>query len=137
VHGDEFVAVFPRASSAIEAAIDVQRRIAERAWPDGRRVRIRAGVHSGRPMLTDSGYVGLSVHAVARICFVGNGGQIIVSQATKTAVERSLPAGVRLRSLGRHRLAGLPKPEVLYQVVAKGLATRLPELRTALMPPAT
>jgi class 3 adenylate cyclase len=129
VHGDEFLAVFARAPSALEAAIDIQRTMSERTWAGGRQVRVRAGVHGGRPTLTDSGYVGLSVHAVARICSVGHGGQIVVSRATKAVAERSLPAGARLRSLGRHPLVGLPRPEVLYQVEAKGLTTRFPPLR--------
>jgi class 3 adenylate cyclase len=137
VHGDEFLAVFARAGEAIEAAIDIQRRMDERDWPEVRRVRVRAGVHSGRPTLTDSGYVGISVHTVARVCFVGHGGQIVVSRATKTALGGSLPSGARLRSLGRHRLAGLPAPELLYQLEANGLERRFPRLRTSPTPPAT
>jgi class 3 adenylate cyclase len=135
VHGDEFLAVFPRAGAAIEAAIDAQRRMSERSWPGDRRVRVRAGVHSGRPTLTDTGYVGISVHTVARVCFVGHGGQVVVSRAAKAAAQGSLPPGARFRSLGRHRLAGLPAPELLYQVEAKGLDLRFPRLRTAPTPP--
>jgi class 3 adenylate cyclase len=137
VHGDEFLAVFPRAGAAIEAAIDVQRRMNERSWPGDRRVRVRAGVHSGRPTLTDTGYVGISVHTVARVCFVGHGGQVVVSRATKAAAQGSLPPGARFRSLGRHRLAGLPAPELLYQLEAKGLDLRFPHLRTSPTAPAT
>jgi class 3 adenylate cyclase len=37
--------------------------------PGGVDVRLRIGLHRGRPALTDIGYVGLSVHAAARICF--------------------------------------------------------------------
>jgi class 3 adenylate cyclase len=128
-HADEVLAVFTRPDPAIEAAIEVQRRLRAEVWSSSK-VRVRAGIHSGRPTLTDSGYVGLAVHTVARVCFVGHGGQIVVSRATRSAVEGSLPPGVRLRSLGRHRLAGLPL-ETLYQVEAKGLSTRFPALRTS------
>jgi hypothetical protein len=41
-----------------------------------------------------------------------------------------MPSGVRLRSLGRHELPGLMKPETLYQVEAEGLLTDFPPLRT-------
>ena len=129
-HGDGFLAVFERPAPAVEAAVDVQRRLGERTWPGNADVRVRAGVHSGRPTLTETGYVGLSVHTVARICSLGHGGQIVVSGATKTAVERSLPGGVRLRSLGRRRLDGLPTVQPVFQVEANGLATRFPPLRT-------
>jgi class 3 adenylate cyclase len=129
--GDEFLSVFERASPAVEAAVDLQRQMAARSWPDGLEVRVRAGVHSGRPTLTEGGYVGLSVHTVARVCFVGHGGQILVSEATRTAMGDATPAGVRLRPLGPQRLAGIPDPQALYQVQAKGLRPRFPALRTA------
>ena len=58
------------------------------------------------------------------------GGQILITGKTKAAVQRLMPAGVRVRSLGRHRLAGLPQPQPLYQVEAKGMLTAFPALRT-------
>ena len=129
-HGDESLTVFERTAASVEAAVDIQRAMRARAWPDDLDVRVRADIHSGRPTLTETGYVGLSVHTVSRVCFVGHGGQILISGRSKAAVERSLPIGVRVRSLGRHRLAGLPQPQPLYQVEAKGLLTRFPALRT-------
>lgn len=129
-HGDELFAVFRRPVSAVQAAVEIQRSLDERAWPDDLPVRVRAGIHSGRPALTDAGYVGLSVHTVARICSVAHGGQIVISAHTKGAIGEATPADMRFRSLGRHRLAGLPKPEALFQVDAKGLRTRFPPLRT-------
>jgi hypothetical protein len=41
-----------------------------------------------------------------------------------------MPPGVHLRGLGRHQLSGLPKPEALYQVEARGLDLEFPPLRT-------
>ncbi|MFN2490629.1 MAG: adenylate/guanylate cyclase domain-containing protein [Actinomycetota bacterium] len=128
---DEFFAVFERVGAAIEAALTIQRALSERSRPGDLTVRIRAGLHSGRPTLTDTGYIGLSVHTAARVCSAGHGGQIVVSGETKAAVEGSLPAGVRLQSLGPHRLAGLTHAESLFQVEAEGLAVHFPPLRTA------
>lgn len=128
-HGDEYLAVFEKANAALHAAIDLQHAMAAHPWPEGRRVRVRIGLHTGRPTLTDAGYVGLSVHTVARICTVAHGGQVLVSARTKSALNDV--AGVGFRSLGSHQLAGLGKPETLYQVVAKGLATRFPPPRTS------
>ena len=79
--------------------------------------------------MTDTGYIGLSVHTAARVCWTARGGQIIVSGETKTAIEGSLPAGVGLRSLGRHRLPGLTRAEALFQVEADGLVCDFPPLR--------
>jgi class 3 adenylate cyclase len=128
---DEFFAVFKRPADAVEAAIAAQRSLGSRAWPEATRVRVRIGLHTGRPTLTESGYMGLAVHTAARICAVGHGGQIVVSAATARATEDSLPVGVALGQLGDHTLQGLPDPITLFQVEADGLPARFPPLRVA------
>jgi class 3 adenylate cyclase len=127
---DEFFAVFDRVVPAIETALNVQRTLRERTWPEDLAVRIRAGIHSGRPTLTDTGYIGLSVHTAARVSSAAHGGQIVVSGATHAAIEGSLPASVRFRSLGRHHLPGLTDEVTLFQVEADGLPADFPPLRT-------
>jgi class 3 adenylate cyclase len=126
-HGDEFFAVFEQPEAAVLAAIAMQRSLRDGAWPGEAIVNVRAGIHGGRPTLTETGYVGLSVHTVARICAVAHGGQIVVSETTVDGI--ATPAGVTFRSLGEHRLAGLPHPHALLQVHSKGLRTRFPPLR--------
>src|SRR5207302_1306880 len=83
---DEFLAVFDRAPAALKAALEIERGVQGRAWPDDVGVRIRIGIHRGRPTLTDAGYVGLAVHTVARICSAGHGGQILLSAAARDGV---------------------------------------------------
>jgi class 3 adenylate cyclase len=126
---DEFFAVFERAAAAIEAAVTIQRELG-RTWTDGVEVRVRVGIHSGRPSLTDVGYIGLAVHTTARVCAAAHGGQIVVSAATRAAVGTSAPTGVKFRSLGRHRLRGLPDAEMLFQVQVDGLRVSFPRPRT-------
>jgi class 3 adenylate cyclase len=126
---DEYFAVFERAAAAIEAAVAIQRALGKRAWPDDLEVRVRVGIHSGRPTLTDVGYIGLAVHATARVCSAAHGGQIVVSTKTRAAVGTAAPAGIRFRSLGRHRLPGLPDVETLFQVQSRGLRLRFPKPR--------
>jgi class 3 adenylate cyclase len=125
-HGDEFFAVFERPDAAVRAAIDLFAELRGGSWPGGVEVLVRAGIHGGRPTLTDTGYVGISVHTVARIASVAHGGQIVVSSH---AVDGGAPPGVRYDSLGEHRLAGLARAEALYQVKADGLRNRFPPLR--------
>ncbi len=110
---DEFFAVFERAVDAVEAAAAIQRGLGERGWPDDLDVRARIGIHSGRPTLTDVGYIGLAVHTAARVCAAAHGGQIVISNETRAAVGGSAPTDIRFRSLGRHRLPGLPHAEAL------------------------
>ena len=127
---DEYFAVFERAPAAVAAAVAIQRAIGARAWPDDLEVRVRVGIHSGRPTLTDVGYIGLAVHTTARVCSAAHGGQIVLSGGARAAAESSVPADVRFRSLGRHRLPGLPEAEALFQAQAKGLRGRFPKART-------
>jgi class 3 adenylate cyclase len=102
-----------------------------RAWPGGNDVRLRIGLHRGRPALTDAGYIGLSVHAAARICFAGHGGQIVLSAAVRAAVLDSLADGLSLSSLGTWRFRGLPEPVELFQVDAADLPSGFPPPRSA------
>jgi class 3 adenylate cyclase len=127
---DEFFAVFERAPAALEAAVAIQRSLGERTWPDDLGVRVRIGIHSGRPTLTDVGYIGLAVHTTARVCAAARGGQIVISGETRVAIGDSTPAGIRFRSLGRHRLPGLPSAQALFQVLAAGLSRRFAGPRT-------
>jgi class 3 adenylate cyclase len=127
VRADELFAVFEQAPAAIAAAIAIQRKVLARQWPEGSQVLIRIGLHTGRPTVTDTGYVGLVVHTAARISFAAHGGQIVVSRAVREAMEGSPGAG--FRDLGQHQLQGLPTPEALFQVEASDLRTEFPRPR--------
>ena len=120
---DEFLAAFSSPAAAILAAIAARRALAAYAWPNGLTVRVRIGVHSGRPSLTSGGYVGLSVHAAARICRIAEGGQIVVSRASTHSLGGSLGDGIELVSIGEHRLRGLPQAMELFQVQAPDMET--------------
>src|SRR5262249_42585585 len=110
-----------------------QRGAGARAWTrhlaDGLELRVRVGIHSGRPTLTDVGYIGLAVHTTARVCSAAHGGQIVISGATRVAVGASASTSIRFRSLGPHRLPGLPGAEMLYQIQAQGLRVKFPPPR--------
>jgi class 3 adenylate cyclase len=127
---DEFFAVFERAASAMDAAVAIQRGLGNRPGADGLEIRVRVGIHSGRPKLTSVGYIGLPVHTTARVCSAAHGGQIVVSAAARAAIGTSAPAGLRFRDLGRHRLPGLVDVETLFQAQAQGLRVKFPPPRT-------
>jgi predicted ATPase/class 3 adenylate cyclase len=103
--GDAFLYAFERASDAVVACSEVVA-----ALDDGP-IRVRIGVHTCEPILTEEGYVGVDLHRAARIAAAAHGGQVVVSQAT-----RDLVSGVGLRDLGEHRLKDLAGPERLFQL---------------------
>ena len=127
---DEFFAAFRQPARALDAAVDIQRSLQKQEWSDDVEVCVRIGIHTGRTTLSETGYVGIAVHTAARVCSSGHGGQILVSTASRDAVEGSQAAGIVLRSLGRYSFAGLPEPETLFQVHATDLRVRFPKLRT-------
>jgi class 3 adenylate cyclase len=128
---DDLFAVFERAPAALDAALAIQRAMRGGTWPEGTDVRVRIGLHRGRPTLTDAGYVGLAVNSAARICSSAHGGQIVASAAVRAAVIESLAEGVSLHGLGSWRFRGLPEPVELFQVAAADLLTDFPPLRSA------
>src|ERR1700737_2247591 len=127
---DEMFAVFVHALAGLEAALAIQRNVRARAWPDGREVRIRIGLHTGRPTLTDTGDVGLAVHTASRICFAIHGGQILLSRGLRDAVAGSEPAGGGFKDQGLHHFHGCPAPGAVFQVEAAALPGNLPPPRT-------
>jgi predicted ATPase/class 3 adenylate cyclase len=128
--GDSFFVVFPTAIGAVTAAVAGQRALQAEPWTDGTTIRVRMGLVTGEAELTEQGYVGLDVHRAARLSAAGHGGQVLVSDETRTAVEGALPAPVTLRELGEHRLKDIEAPERIHQVVADGLPDDFPAPRT-------
>jgi class 3 adenylate cyclase len=124
---DEFFAVFRSAPAALDAGIAIQQAMRDHAWPDGRDVRVRVGLHTGRPTPTTSGYQGISVNAAARLCNCGHGGQILLSRSVRAALVDA--PGVELRHLGTYRLRGIPDEHDIYQAVSPGLLDGFPPLR--------
>src|SRR5690348_13777748 len=116
--GDAFFVAFARGSDAVAAAADGQRALA------GGPIRVRMGLHTGEPRLTEEGYVGIDVHKGARIAAVGHGGQVLLSQTTRALVDADV------RDLGVHRLKDLSAPERIYQLEVEGLPCDFPLLKT-------
>jgi class 3 adenylate cyclase len=128
--GDELFAAFERPAAAVHAAVAIQRGVRGHPWADGIEPRVRIGVHTGRPTLTETGYFGLAVHTVARVCTSAHGGQVVISSAARDALGRALPDGIALRSLGTWRLSGLRESMELLQVRADDLLDDFPPPRS-------
>jgi predicted ATPase/class 3 adenylate cyclase len=102
--GDAFFVAFPTTPGALAAAEEMTKELA--SGP----IRVRIGLHTGTPLLTEEGYVGGDVHRAARIAASGHGGQVLVSASTAQLVE------IELTDLGEHRFKDLSAPERVYQL---------------------
>jgi class 3 adenylate cyclase len=114
--GDAFFYSFVRARQAVAGAVEAQRAHAKASWPAGIAVRVRLGLHTGEPAVGDEGYTGLDVVRAARIAAAGDGGQVLVSDTTRSIVSGDLPEGVTLRSLGERQLKDIDRPEPIFEL---------------------
>jgi class 3 adenylate cyclase/streptogramin lyase len=127
---DSFFCAFRRVREAVLAAATAQRALAEHAWPEGVRVRVRMGIHAGEPEVAGDRYLGLPVVRAARICDTGHGGQVLLSSSARGLLAENVPDGLQLRALGAHALKDFDRPEPITQLVVDGLQSQFPPLRT-------
>jgi predicted ATPase/class 3 adenylate cyclase len=128
--GDSFFVAFPTAEGAVGAAVQAQRSLESHPWPEGERIRVRIGIHTGTPEVHHDDYVGMDVHRAARIAASAHGGQVVLSSVTAELTRDRLPEGVGLQSLGSHRLKDIPNPELLFQLTIAGMPSQFPALKT-------
>ena len=114
--GDAFCAVFPTAPDALEAALEIQRRLLSSEWEQTGPLRVRMALHTGAAEERDGDYFGPPVNRVARLLSAAHGGQVLLSLPTQELVRDQLPAGTSLRDLGEHRLKDLFRPERVFQL---------------------
>jgi len=120
--GDCFSAVFSTATDAVTAAVAAQQLLAEAAIPFG----VRMGLHTGEAIEGEGNYFGTDVNRAARLTSLAHGGQVVVSDTTEVLLRQR----VALRPLGEHRLRGLRGRMTVYQVIADGLRSEFPLLRS-------
>jgi predicted ATPase len=88
------------------------------------------GLHTGEGRLGGGDYLGIDVNRAARIAAAGHGGQVLISDTTRSLVEHDLPTSVTIRDLGDHRLKDIAHPEHLFDLVIEGLPSDFPAPRT-------
>jgi class 3 adenylate cyclase len=128
---DEFFGAFPETANPLGAALKIQRRLRDHAWQDGVVVKVRIGLHSGEPQMTDEGYVGLDVHRASRIGSAGHGGQILLSDSANERFKSYLPTDASVKRLGVFRLKGLPGADPIWQLTVPDLPCAFAPLRLA------
>jgi class 3 adenylate cyclase/ABC-type transport system substrate-binding protein len=128
--GDAVFAAFSDASRAVEAAVAAQRSLKDVVASGSESVRVRMGLHTGTPEISEGRYLGLDVHLAARICAAAHGGQTVVSGAVCNHLE-SAGAELAVHPLGEHYLKDFDEPQSLYQVDPDGVALEFPPLRSS------
>ncbi len=119
--GDGTCSVFPLATEAVRAAVEAQPRL---------KLPVRMAIHTGEAIERDGDFFGAALSRCARLMEAAHGGQVLVSAASARVVAEALGQGISLKHLGQHRLRDLNGPEPVFQVLAEGLLTEFPPLRT-------
>ena len=127
--GDSIAAVLPSVAAGIRAAVAAQRALASEQWPD-RPWLVRMAVHGGAVDISNGAATGIALHEAARLRSAAHGGQVVVSEQARVAVDEAMPADIRLVDLGRYVIRDFDERVRLHQVVAPGLQSSFPPLRT-------
>lgn len=115
--GERLLAAFPTATDAVRAAAAAHHALAAHSFPQGARVQVRIGVHTGLPRVVEQHYVGTDVHRVLQVAQAASGGQTLLTSPTAHVLaEEPHHSSWHVADLGLHRLPGTSAPEHLHQV---------------------
>jgi class 3 adenylate cyclase len=112
--GDGLMAAFPSVVSAIESAVEIQRRISDAEGTGGMPVRVRIGMAAGEPVTERNDLFGATVQLAARLCSRADPGGILVAGAVH---DLALGKGFAFRSRGKLRLKGFDSAMPAFEVV--------------------
>lgn len=111
--GDGVMASFTSVSRAVEAAISIQRGVAERNGGAEAPFEVKVGISAGEPVTEDDDLFGAAVQLAARVCSTCDGDRILVTSAVR---ELCLGKGFQFADKGFVELKGFDDPVHIYEV---------------------
>ena len=129
--GDSVVAAFDTATGAVQAAAQVQARVAaDAASPGQRPLAFRVGIHLGDVIIQPDGTLyGEGVNVAARLQALAETGGILVSDAVRAAVRPEI--AVRLADRGEHTMKNIERPVRAYAMDGSAAPAAAPAPSTA------
>lgn len=112
--GDGIMAAFLTASSAVEAAVTIQRAFA--VYNEGHpasAVKVRIGINAGEPLAEGDDFFGTAVQVASRVCSNAAPGEILTSDVVRQLVAGK---GFLFADRGETVLRGFEDPVRLYEV---------------------
>ena len=114
--GDGFMLAFANPVRAVACAVDIQRAVAcENRDGISTSIRVSAGLNSGAAIREGDDFFGHTVNVASRIADRADGGQVLISEATRALIGQM--DGVRIVDTGRRRLRGIAPRHRLFEVV--------------------
>jgi len=118
--GDGSMSMFPGSLVAVQAAIEIQRELAEHDVP------VRIGIHVGEVIVEPHGLIGDAVNVASRIESFAVPGGVMLSDTAQDHIKNR--TDVTVVGLGRFRLKNVGRPVELFAVSASGIV--VPDERT-------
>ena len=113
--GDSVYVVFPAASAAVEAGLEIVAAAAEASTREAP-IRVGVGIHAGETVATTEGLVGGAVNIAARVCAKAQAGEVLVTDTVRALTRTFLP--YTYTSLGTQQLKGIAGGIPLFRVEA-------------------
>lgn len=93
--GDGFFAAFDTTSGALDAAVAVQRALADHRRQHGFAPAVRIGLHAADATRRGGDYSGVGVHVAARVASAATGGEIVATTDTLAGITGAVTARQR------------------------------------------
>lgn len=126
--GDAVMAVFSEPTSAVERALEIQRKLRafNEAHPEYEDLKVRIGLHMGQTVLENKMHVdlfGRHVNKASRIEGLAAGGQVFISYPVFDSVKSWLIENAEMSYVnhGLYSLKGIQKPEEIFEVFNAGM----------------
>ena len=118
--GDGLLVEFPSVTEAVNAAIEIQRTMAERnaVLPEDRRMALRIGINLGDVIADEDDVFGDGVNVASRLETLSEPGGICVSGIVHQSVKNTVDA--RFLPAGRQRLKNIAEPVDVWRVDMRG-----------------
>jgi class 3 adenylate cyclase/tetratricopeptide (TPR) repeat protein len=127
--GDGLMVVFGSPSGAVASAVAMQQAVEQDNRRSSAPLGLRVAMSCGEATVEDDDYFGDPVVEASRVCALGEGGQILITETVKTLAGRRCPHPFTV--VGDRELKGLPHPvticEVGWEPVAGSAGMALPD----------
>ena len=132
--GDGLLVEFPSAASALAAAIEIQRAMAQRnrGLPANRRIDHRIGINLGDILVDEHDIAGNGVNVAARLEAIAPPGGIAISGTVREQVRQDL--GVTFVDAGQQHVKNISRPVRVFTVVLDGAPSLWSRLRARRWP---
>jgi class 3 adenylate cyclase len=130
-YADTAGAFYRSARRAVDGAANLQLRVSEHPWPSDLRLEVGVALDSGEVVATGHGHFGVVVNRAARLVDQAYGGQVLISEATRSLLEHEELGQLELLELEERPLAPGGRPLRVYQLIVPGLPADFPPWQEA------